>query len=214
MDDLNRQSPVNFESRPANTEIRNHWVVVREYENEGPGPWLVDLGHKIRWDLQDGRLDEGKPAGVPVPSIPGECKLENRILVNRMNRTQAAIWHLGNGDAPELPAETGYTDLSEATVFLALFGPKVFSIAEKLTALDFRDPNRQTPFLFQGPFSRVPGQIVTLERGADRSGGILLTCSRGYAQNMVHAILNAGDAFGINPAGEDRFNAWLTSIQA
>ena len=214
MDDLKRQSPVHFETRPANAEIRNHWVVVRGYENEGPGPWLVDLGHKTRWDLQDDRIDDWKPAGLPVPSRPGGCRLENKILINRMNRTQAAIWHLGNGDAPKLPAETGYTDLSEATVFLALFGRKVFSITEKLTALDFGDPNRQTPFLFQGPFSHVPCQIVTLERGADRSGGILLTCSRGYARDMVHAILTAGEAFGIDPAGEDRFNTWLASIQA
>ena len=213
MDDLTRQSPVKFKSEPANTEIRNHRVVVREYENEGPGPWLVDLSHKTRWDLQDGRLDEGKPAGVPVPSIPGECKLENRILVNRMNRTQAVLWHLGNGDAPELPAETGYTDISEATVFLALFGRNVFFIVEKLTSLDFRDPNRQPPFLYQGPFSRVPCQIVTLAREADGNGALLLTCSRGYARDMVHAILAAGAAFDLCPAGEDRFNTWLSSIQ-
>ena len=213
MDDLNRQSPVDFESSPSNTEDRNHWVVVREYENEGPGPWLVDLGHKTRWDLQDGRLDDWKPAGVPVPSMPGECRLENRILINRMNRTQAAIWHLGNGDAPVLPAEPGYTDLSEASVFLALFGPKVFSIAEKLTALDFGDPNRQTPFLFQGPFSRVPCQIVTMTRAGDGSGGLLLTCSRGYAKDMVHSILTAGTAYGLCPAGENRFTAWLDTIK-
>jgi hypothetical protein len=204
---------VKFKTRPVSTEVRNDWIVAKEYANEGPGPWLVDLGHKTRWDLQDGHLDDWTPGGVTVPAVPGECRLANRILVNRMNRTQAAIWHLGNGDGPELPAEKGYTDVSEATVFLALFGKDVFSIAERLTSLDFLDPNRQPPFLVQGPFSRVPCQIVTLAREADGTGGLLLTCSRGYSGDMVDAILAAGAAYGLSPAGEDRFNTWVESIR-
>ena len=214
MGDMKRQSPAQFKSRPVKTDVRDHWVVALEFENEGPGPWLVDLCHKTRWDLQDGRIDEQTPSGVSVPSVPGECRFENRILVNRMNHTQAAVWHLGNGRAPELPAETGYTDVSEATVFLALFGPKVFSIAEKLTALDFTDPNRQTPFLLQCPFSHVPCQIVTLARERAGAGALLLACSRGYARDMVHAILAAGAAYGLCPAGENRFTSWLASMQA
>ncbi len=201
-----------FKSRPVKTEVRDHWVVALEYDNEGPGPWLVDLSHKTRWDLQDGRLDDLKPGRLAVPSVPGECRLENRILVNRMNRTQAAVWHLGNGDTPVLPVETGYTDVSEATVFLALLGPKVYSIAEKLSALDFMDPNRQTPFLLQGPFSHVPCQIVTLARGSGGTGLLLLTCSRGYARDMVRAILDAGDEFGLRPAGETAFARCLETV--
>lgn len=209
---MKRQSPVQFNSRPVKTDVRNHWVVALEYDDEGPGPWLVDLCHKTRWDLQDGRLDDLTPGRLAVPSVPGVCRHNNRLLVNRMNRTQAAVWHLGNGKAPELPAETGYTDVSEATVFLALFGPKVFSIAEKLAALDFMDPNRQTPFLLQGPFSHVPCQIVTLARERNGTGALLLTCSRGYTRDMVHAILDAGAEFGLRPAGETAFTRYLETV--
>ena len=209
MNDLNRQSPVAFDARPVKTEVRDHWVVTLEYEDEGPGPWLVDLSHKPRWDVQDGRLDDHQPGGCTVPADPGKCILENGILTNRMNRTQAALWHLGNHTAPALPDETAYTDVTEATVFLALIGPKVFYIAEKLSALDFTDPAQQPPFLYQGPFSHVPCQIVVLSRDREGRGAILLTCSRGYAADMVHAVVGAGTAFGLRPAGEAAFARFL-----
>ena len=211
MDDIKRQSPVQFESRPVSTEVRDHWPVVLEYEGEGAGPWLVDLSHKHRWDFQDGHLDAQKPAGIDPPAMQGDCHLEDGILVNRMNRTQAAVWHLAHRDPnpPEPPAEPGYTDVSEATVLLALLGPKVFAVAEKLSALDLTDPGRRPPILLQGPFSHVPCQIVILKREQDGSGAILLTCSRGYAHDIVHAILDAGAEFGLQPAGETAFAPYL-----
>ncbi|MGB5984861.1 MAG: hypothetical protein WBG37_06100 [Desulfobacterales bacterium] len=139
--------------------------------------------------------------------------MNNRILVSRLNRTQAAVWHLGRGETPELPVEPGYTDVSEASAFLVLFGPNVFSIAEKLTPLDFMQPDRQAPFLLQGPFSHVGCKIIVLAKKKNGSGAILLTCARGYAEAMVHAILAAGAAYGLRPAGESRFTSWLASLQ-
>ena len=129
-----------------------------------------------------------------------------------MNGTQASIYHLGAA-TPELPDYSGFTDVSESTVFVALFGPKTFRVAEKLTSLDFLDPKKQAPFLLQGPFCHVPCQIVTLEKSADASGGVLLTCSRGYGDSMIHAILEAGAEFGLRPAGENRFGSWIQGLQ-
>jgi hypothetical protein len=214
MGELQRQSPIQLPSRPLKTEVRDHWVVVTAYEKEGDGPWLVDLSHKTRWDYQDGRLDDRTVGGGQVPAAAGQCRLESRILVTRMNLTQAAIWHLDSTGAPPLPAESGYTDVSEATAFLALLGPNVFAVAEKLTALDMMDPSRTPPFLLQGPFSHVACQSVILERKTGGAGAFLLTCARGYAQDMVAAISTAGEAYGLCPAGEDRFTSWLLSMPA
>lgn len=210
MQSIQRLSPVQL-GLPRTTETRNNWTIALSYDDEGQGPFLVDLCHKTRWDLQDRELNTLSPPGLEVPGAPGACGLKNGILINRMNRTQAAIWHL-NAESPELPAEPAYTDVTESTVFLALFGPRVFSIAEKLTSLDFLDPEKAAPFLLQGPFSHVPCQIVTLEKGDDGSGGLLLTCSRGYGHCMVHAIRDAGAEFGLRPAGETRFSAWLKAL--
>jgi hypothetical protein len=186
--------------------------VALEYENEGEGPWIADLAHKVRWDLQDSGIGELTVGECPVPTGPGACTLSDSTLINRMNRTQASIYHLG-ASAPVLPDHPGYTDVSEATVFLSLFGPKAFWVAEKLTNLDFMDPKKETPFLLQGPFCHVPCQIVILDKAVDRSGGFLLTCSRGYGDSMIHAILEAGTEFDLRPAGENRFDKWIQDLQ-
>ncbi len=210
-----RRSPVAFNTRPAKEERRGHWVVALEYENEGDGPHLVDLSHCIRWDLQDsdpnGDRGKWKPLGIPVPEQPGGCIIKNGVMINRMNNTQAAIWHL-SGEEAEMPPETAYTDVTDSTIFLALMGEKTFAIAEKLTALDLSDLAGTPPFLIQGPFVHVPCQIVVMANG-DGQPGILLTCSRGYAHDMVAAILEAGKAFNLRPAGESVFRRWLEQLK-
>lgn len=208
---IRRLSPVSFQAAPSESEERDGWTVVLRYENEGDGPWLADLSHKTRWDVQNGRLDDLQPGGVAVPQAWNRCVLSSGLLINRMNRTQAAVWHLKN-ESSDMPSESAYTDVTEAAVFLALFGPHTFRIAEKLSALDFLVADAETPFLLQGPFSHVPCQIVVLQREkGGAGGGILLTCSRGYARSMVHAISDAGQEFGLRPAGERAFSDWLGS---
>jgi hypothetical protein len=205
---IERRSPVEFHSEIKKSMVRDHWTVVLAYADEGRGPFLVDLSHVPRWDLQDRNIAQMQPIGKQVPEKPGECLFQDGVLVNRMNRTQAAIWHLFGG-APVLPADPGYTDATDATVCLALFGPNALAVVEKLCALDFLDPAKQPPFLLQGLFSHVPCQLVLMERGEGFDGGLLLTCSRGYAQSMLHAVLGAGAEFGLKPAGENRFADWL-----
>lgn len=209
MVEITRNSPVSFQADPVKTEVRNGWTVALEYSDEEFGPYLIDISHKTRWDLQAGNLTGVTPFGVAVPDNPGTCTFKDSVMINRMNRTQAAVWYLGK-EMPELPAEPAYTDVTESTIFLALFGPHTFSIAEKLSALDFLNPQLKPPFLLQGPFSHVPCQVVTLNN-TDRLGAILLTCSRGYGQDMVSAILKAGMAFGLQFAGEKRFDEMIAS---
>ncbi len=132
------------------------------------------------------------------------------MLINRMNRTQASIWHL-SGDRLQPPDGSAYTDTTDTTLFLTFAGHQVFSITEKLTSLDLIDPEKKAPFLLQGPLSHVPCQVVVLEKNKD-SGTVLLTCSRGYAHDMVNAILEAGEEFGLRPAGENSFQSRLKEL--
>jgi hypothetical protein len=131
-------SPATLSATPARTEQRDGWEVVLEFENQGGGPHLIDLSHRARWDVQDGNISEMAPWGVPVPATPGQCAMGNGVIINRMNRTQASVWHLEGERLEAPPDDPPYTNVTEATVFLALLGRDVFSIAEKLTALGFR----------------------------------------------------------------------------
>jgi len=210
MGSILRRSAVSFDAAPAKTEERDNWSVVLEYEDEGAGPYVVDLSHRSRWDLQDAEIGGVQTMGIRLPDKPGQCVFENGFLINRMNRTQASVWHL-SGETPALPDDPAFTDITDSTVFLAVFGQDLFAILEKLSALDFLDSSRQTPFLLQGPFSHLPCQIVTLDKTPGRSA-ILMTCSRGYARDMVGAILEAGMEFKLRPAGEQAFSSWLNEV--
>lgn len=186
-----RRSPITFPSRPLRTESRGGWQVVLEYEGEGTGPYMVDLGHCPRWDLQ------APFEGFTIPERAGECLFNGDDLVNRMNRTQASIWRL-DGNPVDLPESPSLTDTTDATAFFALFGDGVFAVTEQLTNLDLHRPGWAPPYLLQGPFSHVPCQVVVLR------SGVLVTCSGGYGKDMTRSVLHAG----ARAAGESAFQRW------
>ncbi|MYC91687.1 MAG: hypothetical protein F4X15_09475, partial [Gemmatimonadetes bacterium] len=143
-----RRSPVSFGARPAATESRDGWTVVLRYDGEGdhPGPFLVDLSHRPRWDYQHSRVATHRPMGLPVPERLGGVGVHGPLVINRMNRTQVAIWHLGDGPPPSTPPEPGFTDTGDGHCMLAFVGAGVPAVLEHLTALDLFDPARPTPF--------------------------------------------------------------------
>lgn len=211
MKEIQRVSPVKFKCPHLKTEKRDNWDIVMEYTGEGDGPYLVDLSHRPRFDLQDADIGARTPFGIAVPESPGKSILADGLMINRMNNTQVSIYNLaGQGDVT-MPDEAGYTDVTESTLCVAIIGKQVFSICEKLTSLDFMNPENVAPFLFQGPFSHVPCQIVTVSQAGD-DAGIILTCSRGYGRDMTHAILYAGAEFNLKSAGENRFNDWINRL--
>ncbi|HKK90551.1 MAG TPA: sarcosine oxidase subunit gamma SoxG [Desulfobacteraceae bacterium] len=209
MTNIVRESPVSFEKTPKRVENRGGWKVAMAYDKETE-PCIVDLSHKPRFDLQDGSLSSFHPFGIAVPETPGMSVLENGFLVNRMNRTQASVWHL-DGSPPQLPDDPAYTDVTDAAMCVAIMGKALFSIGEKLTSLDFLEPGKKAPFLVQGPLFHVPAQIVVLSRKPE-SPALIFTCSRGYGRSMVKAIMDAGAEFNLVPAGEERFTTWIKTI--
>ena len=210
MTELKRRSPVVFPQEARQVETIDHWTVVMAYASEGQGPWIIDLSHRPRWDLQDKDLERFNPFGIDIPETPGQCRFKNHVLINRMNRTQVSLWQL-TGNRLETPDDAAYTVTIDSTLFLAILGREVFSIAEKLSDLDLGDPAVPTPRLFQGPLAHVPCQVVLVNEPAGMPG-ILLTCSRGYARDMVTAILHAGREFKLQPAGQQAFDKWASAL--
>lgn len=203
-----RVSPVAFTGKPAETEKRNGWEVVLQYRDEGPGPHVIDLSHRTKWDVQDRQLSRLTPLGAAIPDTPGRCAVEGGALLSRMNRTQASVWHLW-ADAASLPEAPSFTDVTDGVALLALAGRNVFSILEKTTELDLAAPGGNAPFLVQGPLLHVPCQIVILS-GRPEGQLVLIGFSRGYGQSMAEALLEAGSQWGLQPAGEKAFTAFAT----
>jgi hypothetical protein len=200
---IKRYSPVSFESNPAQTVMRDGWEVVLAYEDEGAGPFVIDLSHISKWDIQAADLSQIQPQGVNIPEVSGACVLGKGILINRMNQTQALVWHLSDKN-PQIPDESAYTDITDGFSLLGFLGQEIFSIMEKITALDLQSPPKQRPFLLQGPVLHIPCQVAVLEKNA-----LVIGFSRGYAQSMVEAILEAGLQWGIQSAGELAFYNYL-----
>ena len=212
METNKRYSPVQFEARPDQTEIRDGWEVVLQYSNEGKGPLLIDLSHRKRWDVQSSNLSKIQPGGVTISETPGQCVFQNEFLINRMNHTQAAVWHL-LGDNPDIAQGPAFTEVTDGSAFLVLMGRagEVFSIMEKITSLDLRLPANKPPFLVQGPVFHVPCQIVVFDEKENESA-ILFTCSRGYGTSMAQELLETGAEYGLRSAGEKAFSECLSEF--
>jgi hypothetical protein len=205
---VERQSPVHLPGKPEKTKIQEHWPVVLEYADEGPGPWIVDLSHCARWDIQSRALGAAVGSGISLPDAPGGVTLLGKVLTGRAGQRQAFLWLFD--DKAAAPSGTGCTEITEGTLCFALLGRDVFKIAEKLTNLDLNDPKRQEPFLLLGPFSHITCQIVVLKK-RPTDAVVLVACSRGFGHDMLHAVLAAGEEFGLRPAGKNRF---LEKLQA
>lgn len=204
-----RRSPVTFTNRPLQTDTREGWKVVLQYEDEGGGPFLIDLSHLFKWDLQHGDLSQIKPAVGEIPESPGDCVFSKGMLIGRLNRTQAMVWHLTTG-RPQVPQEEALTDVTDAHALLALMGRDPFSIMEKITPLDLSALGKTPPFLLQGPVLHLPVKVVILGQNENHAA-LLLACPRGYGQSFADAILDAGTPWGLHPAGEKAFSPWMTA---
>ncbi len=61
MVEIKRRSPVSFDARVVRSEVRDNWTVVLEYGYEGDGPYVTDLSHKARWDVQSADIGDITP---------------------------------------------------------------------------------------------------------------------------------------------------------
>jgi len=208
MQDIYRISPLSLEGRAVETEVRNGWEVVLRCEaEEKDGLLVVDLSHRPKWDIQNPELAEIHPWGLTIPDQPGECIFQDGFQLNRMNRTQAACWHLA-GAAPPAPELPVLTDTTDATALMAVIGGQLAALMEKVCALDFDAAGTKTPHLFQAPVLHVASQVVLVGENKGRKA-ILIACAWGFGQSVLEGLMHAGRQFGLHAAGELAFADWL-----
>lgn len=203
MESLRRYSPVNLPATTARTRERNGWEVVLEYKNEGTGPFLIDLSHIGKWDVQGEDLPSLRPAGLAIPADSEQCLLTGEFLLNLIKWNWATIWHFSE-EMPDFANEYAFTNVTEAYALLVLLGREAFAVMEKLTSLDLLAPAWKPPYLTIGPVARIRSQVVVLSKEADRSA-VLVACPRGYGQSMADIMLDAGKEYGLRPGGEALF---------
>ncbi len=206
-----RRSPVVLDGQPLETRLQEGWEVVLSYANEDRGPFLVDLSHRRKWDVQHGSLSTVRAWDTPFPASPGQCRLETGRLLTRRTQTRAAIWDLA-GDGPAGVPEPCFTEVTDGLCLLALIGHGAFGAMEQVSSLDLAPPGRRPPFLVQGPVLHVPAQAVILA-GEGGAPAVLLAFPRGYGQAVAEALLEAGRRLGLRPGGEDVFRKALGALE-
>ena len=204
MESIKRYSPVKLPGVKLRTCIRNNWEVVLEYEGEGTGPFLVDLSHIGKWDVQGEELASLRPAGIDIPGDSEQCLLTEDFLVNLIKWNWATIWHF-SVDMPDFADEYAFTNVTESYALLAIAGRDVFSIMEKVSPLDLLSKKQNPQFLIMGPVYRIRSQVIVLSREKNDSA-VLIACPRGYGHSVAEAILDAGKEYGLRPGGEDLFS--------
>jgi hypothetical protein len=197
---IKRYSPISISAPVQERAEAGGWDVVLRYVDEGLGPWVVDLSHRSKWDIQNASLDAVRIFGKSLPNTPGECAVIEGWLVNRMNGRQAAMWDIA-AEKPGPPLEEHYaTETTEGSCLLAIVGDKLRFVMEKLTSLDCFPPGKAAPYLIQGPVLHIPMQVVVFN-----SRVVLMAFSRGYGQALVEAIFGSCGEFSLRPGGERRF---------
>jgi glycine cleavage system aminomethyltransferase T len=190
--------------------VRNGWEVVLTYEDEATGPFLIDLSHIGKWDVQGEDLSSLRPSGLVIPEDSERCVFTDRFFLNLIKWNWATIWHFSQ-DMPDFAGDFAFTNVTEAYALLALLGEEVFSIMEKVSALDLLSPEKKPPFLTLGPVLHIPSQVVVLAREVDRAA-VLVGCPRGYGQAMAEALLDAGKEWGLGPGGEHLFTSMVAQM--
>jgi hypothetical protein len=188
--------------------MRNGWEVVAAYKNEGAGPFIVDLSHIPKWDLQGEDLSRRRPADISVPIHSGHCRAEKEMLINVVKWNWAVIWRLSESPA-DFSREPAFTDVTEAYALLLIIGKDAFSIMEKVTALDLMATSRERPFLALGPVLHIRSQVVVMGNDCP---GVFIACPRGYGRAMSDGLLEAGAEYGLCPAGEERLLEWWHAL--
>ncbi len=204
---MRRFSPVTFKQTPCRTQARKGWEVVLEYEDEANGPHLIDLSHIGKWDVQGEKLSTLRPAGIVIPEDPEICMLTESFFVNLIKWNWATIWHFST-DMPDFADHFAFTNITEAYALFALLGKEVFSIMEKVSALDLLSAEGNPPFLILGPVLHIRSQVVVLSKEGEQSA-VLIACPRGYGQSMAEALLDAGEEWELRPGGEDLFTGMV-----
>lgn len=204
-----RMSPVELPAQAAATFVYNGFRIVQSFLDEAAGPYLVDLSHLGKWDLQHRNLLECRMADVQIPENPGQALLKNGLLSNRLNATQVSIWDLG-ATGLDLSDQPAATDITDGYCLLALLGSKAFAVMERLSALDLGLRGRTVPYLLQGPVLHIPCQMTVLNDTGHRA--VLLAFSRGYGQTLAESILARGSRLGLRPGGFKRFEQMLQQL--
>ena len=188
----------------ARAEVRDGWLVAVAYADE-PGSIdnaLVDLSHRATWELA------GPEVGERLAELCGTDVALRKIhsgdawQAYRLTPGRAILF----GKFPNLPTgalDVPVVDVTGGWVSLALIGRDAERLLNKVTAVDLRERTIPVGGCCQGP---IFGVNTLFGRFADR---FELHICGDSAEFLWEVLMDAGEEFGLRPAGADYAKARL-----
>lgn len=182
----------------AHVETRDGWLVAVKYADEPNcgGNALVDLAHCPTWELA------GPEIGQRLAQLCGTDVALRRIHAGegwqayRLTPGRAILF----GKIPNAPSaalDVTELDVTGGWVSLALIGRDAERLLNKVTAVDLRERTMPAGGCCQGP---IFGVNTLFGRLADR---FELHICGDSAEFLWEVLMDAGEEFGLRPAGAD-----------
>jgi hypothetical protein len=207
-----RTSPIKFDLEPLTVEEIDSWKVVREYKNQKKGPLLIDLSHRPSFDIQDKDILSFNKPELCIPANISGVTGQGGLFVSRMNQSQVQAWCLDGETSALESLESSCTDITDGQAVLALMGKDLDHLFESMLSLEMFKPGETDMKLFQAPLFHIPCQILVLDR-SEKMQVVIISCPRGYGNDMAKAILKSAAPHGLAPGGENAFLSWLNSAE-
>jgi hypothetical protein len=182
------------------TAVLGDWVLTATYPGEdSAATGLVDLSHRPK------ALVSGPDADGLMPLDPGRAAWDGTAYQAARKSGEQMLFDLTGPLEPAWPGP-GYTDMTDAWVLLAVFGPRAAEVIQRMAAIDFDPPQVSGPFYAVTRSHGLWIQLINLRR---KSPGFLVAVERAQGQNLAAGLVHAGHAVGMKVMGFKAFDAWF-----
>ena len=186
-------------------EIQWGWPVITRFESAETRSQmgLTDLTHRPKALVQGPAVER---LGVLTP---GKALWTGQAFVGCLKPDEAVLFDLTGSMEPRWP-DPHYTDMTEAWVLLALFGPHAKEVIQRLVEIDVERPDLDGPFYLVTKSHAITLHIVN-PKGPEL--GFILACDRSHGQNLFDSCIRAGRQLGLRPVGIEAFQKWFDDLR-
>ena len=180
------------------------WPVIQHFEppEDDFEVGLTDLTHRPKAFIQGLALD--KLANL----IPGQALWTGQAFVGCIKPGEAVLFDL-TGPIEQAWPDSYYTDMTDAWVFLGLWGSRAVDVMQRLVAVDVERPDLKEPFYL---ITRSHALALQILNPKGKEPGFFLACDRSHGQNLFDSLFHAGQHLGLTVVGLKGFQKWFERL--
>lgn len=153
----------------------------------------VTLHQAAAWPGEMEALGAHLAAAMDV-SAPPPGQVAMADYGSRLFRAEPLVWHILNGEAPDIPADQGTVlDLSHGRALVRISGDQARAVMMRLTSIDLRDPAFPDGSVAATGAHHTPWTLFRRDDGAPAYEVLIM---RSYAQDFWDQLQHLSAQFG------------------